>query len=58
MISGPLSDIYGRRIFLILSLVGSVIGYYLQYISINIKQFILFRSLTGLFDGSYILGQA
>ena len=69
MIAGPLSDIYGRKLFLILSLIGSCLGDYsnlqissvgsiLQAVSRNMWELILWRSVTGLFAGSLILVQA
>ncbi|CBK21693.2 uncharacterized protein [Blastocystis hominis] len=58
LIVGALSDIYGRKLFLILSLFGSCFGSLFQALSKNIVQLIIFRSLTGLFAGSNILVQA
>lgn len=68
LIVGALSDIYGRKIFLILSLFGScfgiclemssLVGSLFQALSTNITQLIIFRSITGLFAGSNILVQA
>lgn len=57
-IAGAYSDIYGRRIFLLLSLIGSCVGSILQYYSRNIIPLIIWRSITGLFAGSNILVQA
>ena len=54
---GRYSDIYGRKPFLILSLIGSCFGSILQGSSRNMVAFIIFRSLTGLFAGSLILVQ-
>lgn len=65
---GPLSDIYGRKPFLLLSLFGSCfgighpknsrIGSILQAVSRNMWELIIWRSFTGLFAGSLILVQA
>lgn len=68
---GILSDKYGRRPFLIASLIGSFVGMkcrvmfglwgvgpLLQSISWNMISFILFRGLTGLLAGSITLGQS
>ena len=57
MLMGRYSDIYGRKPFLILSLIGSCFGSLLQGLSRNMIAFIIFRSLTGLFAGSLILVQ-
>ncbi|KAK8793493.1 hypothetical protein WA158_004852 [Blastocystis sp. Blastoise] len=57
-IMGSLSDTYGRKLFIVLSLVGSFLGPILQAYSWHIWIFILFRAATGLFAGSITLGQA
>ena len=57
MLMGRYSDIFGRKPFLILSLIGSCFGSLLQGISRDMTQFIIFRSLTGLFAGSSIIVQ-
>ena len=50
---GPLSDRYGRKPFLLLSLFGSL----LQGLSKTMTSLIIWRSFTGLFAGSLILVQ-
>ena len=66
---GALSDHYGRRPFLILSLFGScvgaccfivsyLIGIILQGLSYDMWTLILWRALTGLFAGSLAIGQS
>ena len=45
-------------IILILSLMGSCVGPILQGLSTNMISFIIWRSFTGFFAGSLILGQA
>ncbi|KAK8803864.1 hypothetical protein WA158_001558 [Blastocystis sp. Blastoise] len=57
-VMGSLSDKYGRKLFIILSLLGSFLGPILQAFSWHIWIFILFRAATGLFAGSITLGQA
>ena len=54
---GRYSDVFGRRPFLILSLIGSCFGSLLQGLSKNMVVFIIFRTLTGLFAGSLIIVQ-
>lgn len=58
LLNGVLSDLYGRKLFLILSIMGDCVGNFMQYISTNMIQLILARAFTGLFAGSFILGQA
>lgn len=58
LLMGPLSDIYGRKLFLILSLVGSCFGSIFQAMAHNIWWFIFWRAITGLFAGSLIIVQA
>ena len=55
---GPMSDKYGRRPFLILSLIGSSLGSLFQAMSETISAFIVWRGVTGLFAGSLIIVQA
>lgn len=55
---GPLSDKYGRKPFLILSLFGSCFGSLFQGLSQDMISLIIWRSFTGLFAGSLILVQA
>ncbi|KAK8805555.1 hypothetical protein WA158_002211 [Blastocystis sp. Blastoise] len=57
-IMGTLSDKYGRKLFLILSLVGSVTGPVLQSFSTSMWMFTLFRAYTGLLGGSMTIGLA
>ncbi|KAK8812969.1 hypothetical protein WA538_001840 [Blastocystis sp. DL] len=57
MLMGRYSDVFGRKPFLILSLIGSCFGSLLQGLSKNMVVFIIFRSLTGLFAGSLIIVQ-
>ncbi|KAK8812413.1 hypothetical protein WA158_007647 [Blastocystis sp. Blastoise] len=54
----PLSDKYGRRPFLLLSLLGSFIGPLLQSFSTNMIIMNILRALTGFFAGSLTIGQA
>ena len=58
LIMGPMSDKYGRRPFLILSLIGSCFGSLFQAMSPDINAFIFWRGVTGLFAGSLIIVQA
>ena len=55
---GPLSDIYGRKPFILLSLFGSCFGSIFQGLSRDMISLIIWRSFTGLFSGSLILVQA
>lgn len=55
---GPLSDIYGRKPFLLLSLFGSCFGSLFQAWSQDMISLIIWRAITGLFSGSLILVQA
>ena len=57
MLMGRYSDVFGRKPFLILSLIGSCFGSLLQGLSKNMVVLIIFRSLTGLFAGSLIIVQ-
>ncbi|KAK8800725.1 hypothetical protein WA158_000050 [Blastocystis sp. Blastoise] len=57
-IMGTLSDKYGRRAFLLLSLFGSVSGPLLQAFCGNIPLLVLCRAYTGLLGGSQTIGQA
>lgn len=54
---GPLSDRYGRKPFMLLSLFGSCFGSLLQGLSKTMTSLIIWRSFTGLFAGSLILVQ-
>ncbi|KAK8800726.1 hypothetical protein WA158_000051 [Blastocystis sp. Blastoise] len=58
VIMGTLSDIYGRRIMLLLSLFGSFSGPLFQSFSWCMWAFIVFRGYTGLLGGSQTIGQA
>ena len=68
LIMGPLSDKYGRKPFLLLSLFGScfgsaftqfwLLGSIFQGMSQDMWSLIIWRSFTGLFAGSLILVQA
>ncbi|KAK8790261.1 hypothetical protein WA588_000424, partial [Blastocystis sp. NMH] len=55
---GRVSDRYGRKPMIILSLLGSSIGAIWQGLSKNITSLIISRALTGLFAGSWIVAQA
>ena len=66
---GYMSDRYGRKPMIVLSLVGSSIGLdccvYIseigaiaQGLSSSIRSLIICRTLTGLFAGSWIVAQA
>ena len=66
---GALSDHYGRKPFLILSLFGScvgeccfsfayLIGIIFQGLSYDMWMLILWRALTGLFAGSLAIAQS
>ena len=65
---GRVSDRYGRKPMLILSLLGSSIGMYVkdnwsvgaiaQGLANSIWSLIIWRSITGLFAGSWIVAQA
>ncbi|KAK8797099.1 hypothetical protein WA158_004309 [Blastocystis sp. Blastoise] len=55
---GALSDKFGRRPYLILSLFGSWTGPLLQALSPNLALFIVTRAYTGLLGGSQTIGQA
>lgn len=67
---GVLSDRYGRRPFLILSLFGSCVGKFwfwlfsngigiiFQGLSYDMWTLILWRALTGLFAGSLAIAQS
>ncbi|KNB43926.1 MFS transporter [Blastocystis sp. subtype 4] len=55
---GPLSDVYGRKPFILLSLFGSCFGSIFQGMSRDVISLIIWRSFTGLFSGSLILVQA
>ena len=65
---GTYSDYYGRKIFFILSLLGScfgihdclsiIIGSIFQGLSQNVWTLIMWRLITGLFAGSPIITQA
>jgi|SRR3989344_1035450 len=57
-ILGKLSDKYGRKPFLSLSLVGSALGYGLIVLSQSIFAFFLSRSISGLTGGSISVAQA
>ena len=58
LIMCPMSDRYGRRPFLILSLIGSSLGSLFQAMAPDITSFILWRGVSGLFAGSLIIVQA
>lgn len=58
LLMGPLSDIYGRKPFILLSLFGSCFGSIFQGLSRDMISLIIWRSFTGLFSGSLILVQA
>ncbi|KAK8800727.1 hypothetical protein WA158_000052 [Blastocystis sp. Blastoise] len=58
VVMGSLSDIYGRRLLLLLSLFGSFTGPLLQSFSWCMWAFIVFRGYTGLLGGSQTIGQA
>ena len=58
LIMGPCSDFYGRRPFLLLSLIGSCFGSLFQGMSNTMWVLIFWRAFTGLFAGSQILVQA
>lgn len=51
-ISGKLSDIYGRKIFYIISVVVFLIGSILSGLSQNMTQLILFRAIQGIGGGA------
>ncbi len=55
---GPMSDRYGRKPFLILSLIGSCFGSIFQAMAKTMGVFIFWRAVTGLFAGSLIIVQA
>ncbi|KAK8795658.1 hypothetical protein WA158_000315 [Blastocystis sp. Blastoise] len=55
---GSLSDKYGRRLFLLLSLFGSFTGPLFQSFSVAMWMFSLFRAYTGILAGSMTIGQA
>lgn len=65
---GPMSDRYGRKLFIILSLIGSCFGWYIKLLSYigclfqglskDMWSLIFWRGMTGLFAGSFILVQA
>lgn len=52
------SDIWGRRLFVMLSLIGSFVGAICQGLSRSMLQLTIFRGLTGLFAGSGVVAQA
>ena len=58
LLMGPLSDIYGRKPVLLLSLFGSCFGSLFQGMSRSMTSLIIWRAFTGLFAGSMILVQA
>lgn len=55
---GRLSDRYGRRPVLILSIVGIAIGMTAFGFSTNVWQMILFRCFAGVFSGSLVTVRA
>lgn len=65
---GKISDRFGRKPMLILSLIGSsvgkemevglVLGAIAQGLATTIWSLIIWRSITGLFAGSWIVAQA
>ena len=65
---GPGSDLYGRKLFLLLSLFGSCfgklqsnrlnVGSLFQAMSADMWSLIFWRAVTGLFAGAQILVQA
>ena len=55
---GPLTDKFGRRPFLLISLLGSCLGLLFQSFSSSISMFIIWRGVTGLFSGSLIITQS
>ena len=57
-ISGMLSDRFGRRPLMILSLFGSCVGFLFQGLSWNITTFLMARVLAGLFGGSIPICQS
>ena len=57
-ISGKLSDRFGRKRMLILSLTGSCVGFLLQGLVTSVKMFIVARFVAGIFGGSIPIVQA
>ncbi|KNB46421.1 transporter, major facilitor subfamily protein [Blastocystis sp. subtype 4] len=55
---GQLSDRIGRKPLIVLSLLGSSLGAVAQGLSRSITALIVFRCITGLFAGSWIVAQA
>ena len=55
---GKLSDYYGRKPFLLLSLLGSVLSYLLFALSTNYTQLFIARSLAGFFGASISVAMA
>lgn len=51
-ISGRLSDVYGRRPMILMSLLGSTIGFLAQGLAWNTNSLIVARALAGVFGGS------
>jgi len=58
VVMGKLSDKYGRKKIVVLSLFGTTVGFLLHGLAQNYEQLLVYRFLTGAFGGTYPIAAA